>query len=99
MIGVTNGYCIDVSSDGCYTVMKFAGTTADKETGMEKPVYRPQGYFGSFENALRYILRAMTAERLRDGYKELNEALKIIKQENKKFSELLKKCMKEIGEE
>ena len=29
MIAVTDGYYIDVSGDGCYTVMKFAGTTAD----------------------------------------------------------------------
>lgn len=98
MIAITDGYYIDVSGDGCYTVMKFTGTTADKETGMEKPVYRPQGYFGSLENALRHCLKLIKAERLRDGCVELEKALKIIRQENKKFSDLLKKCMKEIGE-
>lgn len=99
MIAVTDGYYIDVSGDGGYKVMKFVGTEADKKIGMEKPIYRPQGYFGSLENALSHCLKLIKAERLRDGCIELEKALKIIRQENKKFFDLLKKCMKEIGEE
>lgn len=99
MIAVTDGYYIDVSVDGGYKVMKFVGTEPDKKIGMEKPVYRPQGYFGSLENALRHCIKLIKEERLRGDCIELEKALKIIRQENKKFSDLLKKCMKEIGED
>ena len=98
MIAVTDGYYIDVSGDGCYKVMKFIGTEPDKKIGMEKPIYRSMKCTITLEIALWYCLEYIKADRLRDGCIELEKALKIIRQENKKFSELLKKCMKEIGE-
>lgn len=99
MIAVTDGYYIDVSGDGGYKVMKFVGTEADKEIGMEKPIYRFVKYTATLDMALWYCLEYIKADKLRDGCIELEKALKIIKQENKKFSDLLKKCMKEIGED
>lgn len=99
MIAVTDGYYIDVSGDGYYTVMKFAGTEPDKEIGMEKPIYHPVDFYSNIESALWNCLEYIKADKLRDGCIDLEKALKIIRQENKKFSDLLKKCMKEIGED
>lgn len=99
MIAVTDGYYIDVSVNGGYKVMKFIGTEPDKKIGMEKPIYRSVNYTTSIEMALWYCLEYIKADKLRDGCIELEKAMKIIRQENKKFSDLLKKCMKEIGED
>lgn len=99
MIAITDGYYIDVSGDGGYKVMKFVGTEADKEIGMEKPIYRFVKYTATLDMALWYCLEYIKADKLRDDCIELEKAMKIILQENKKFSDLLKKCMKELGEE
>lgn len=99
MIAVTDGYYIDVSGYRGYTVIKFIGTEPDVVTGMEKPIYRHVRYTETLEMALWYCLEFIKADQLRNGCIELEKALKIIQKENKKFSDLLKKCMKELGEE
>ena len=94
MIRVTENYCIDVDEQ-CYTV-NFDKHQTDKKGNH---VYVTVGYYGTLENAIKGVIKDMNKKQLKDGEHTLKEALTIVKENNNKFTELLREVTFIKGEQ
>lgn len=80
-------YGID-ASDRCYEVGKI-GKITDKKTGEEREYIKNARYYVTFNDALRYIRKAMHFEAIRNMDGDLNAAIEAIKQADERFAELI----------
>lgn len=58
-----------------------------------KPVYKPIGYFSTLEQALRGIIKDMNGRAFEADVYSLQEALEVIQQSNKVFTDMLREVM------
>lgn len=91
MIKLVKGYYIDV--DGLsYTLMLDNGKKrTDKKTGEEVDVCKVISYHTSLENAIKGCIKDLNKRDLSEGVFELNEAVKIVKDNNELMQKLLTK--------
>ena len=57
------------------------------------PVYKTIGYYSNLEQALKGIIEDMNARAFEAGTYSLQEALEVIKQSNKVFTDMLKEVL------
>ena len=89
MINLIHDYVVDVDQLN-YTLMR------DKHKRNKKgiPIYETLGYYSSLEGAILAAKERCTKIYLGTGTHSLHEAIEIIKQVNKEFSDLLKEVLK-----
>lgn len=91
MIYLVNNYFVEVDVFN-YTLLYDTGTKRiDKKTGEEKGVYKTVGYYTSLENAIKGCIKDLNKRELSDGAYTLNEAINVIKKNNKLLQESLDK--------
>jgi hypothetical protein len=88
MIRVNDDYVIFVDQLN-YTPCRDNHKT-DKEG---KPTYKTVGYYSSLEQALKGIIRDMNVRAFEADAYSLQEALEVIKQSNKIFTDMLKEVL------
>lgn len=67
-----------------------------KKDNKENDVYETVGHYSSLENAIKCVLEFMNKRALSEGVHTLEEAITIIKENNRQFTELFEKAMEQI---
>ena len=92
MIIVNDDYVIDVN-EHCYVAKRDTHQTRiEKSTGKEIQVYNIVGYYGHLEEAIKAIIQHTIQCKLSNDVVDLRKAWQIVKEETRKFDELLKKA-------
>ena len=92
MIRVNDDYVILVDT------LNYTSCKDDHKTDKNgKPVYKTIGYFSNLEQALRGIIKDMNGRAFEAGVYSLQEALEIIKQSNKVFTDMLREVTENGG--
>lgn len=97
MVVVDQDYIIDIDSFN-YTAKRNTHQKekiVDKITGEEKEVdrYKTVGYYSSLGAAIKGIINDMTVRKFTKNVLTLEEALKVIIENNKKFTKLMEKVI------
>jgi uncharacterized protein (DUF488 family) len=87
MIRLKDNYCIDVE-EKCYTV-KINLHKTDKKGNT---LYTTIGYYKDLEGAIKGVISHMNKQELQKDC-TLEEALKILQNNNRQFEDLLRKAM------
>lgn len=97
MIRLNDDYLIEI--DSCnYTVKRDLHrirVKIDKVTGEESrtPDYSTVGYFGTLPGAIKGVIEDMNRTHLKNGEHDLQEALAVILENNRKFSQLMERVL------
>lgn len=97
MVVVDQDYIIDIDSFN-YTAKRNTHRkekVIDKITGEEKEVdhFKTVGYYSSLGAAIKGIINDMTVRKCSENILTLEEALKVIIENNKKFTKLMEKVI------
>lgn len=88
MVRVNEQYVIDVDERN-YTV-KLDKHKTDKKGN---PIYDVCGYYGTLETAIKGVIGSMNKSKLSQGTHTLEEAVKIVCENNKQFEEMLERAV------
>jgi len=94
MIRVNDNYYITVDKYN-YTACRDKHKTDKKGNSL----YSVVGYYGSVEGALRGIIDDMNERAFAEGTYSLQEAIEVIQQSNKMFTDMLREAVKGNGTE
>ena len=87
MIKVTEKYCIEV--DNCYVVQEHKIAQSGKNQG--EVIYSNPTYHGTMHEALTNVIRRIQRDKLKtDGVIYLKDAVKILVDVQKEFSDIVK---------
>lgn len=90
MIRVDENYIIEVD-ERCYAVK----IDMHKEDKNGNPIYKPVGYYGDIEGAIKGIIKSKVNKSLSEEIHTLESALKCVVDTSKEFGELLKKVIED----
>lgn len=78
-----------------YTLAKIKGTRIDSKTGKERTDYKIYGYYRDLASALKALSEELVREKLKDSVAGLDEAVRTIRESNKRVEDLLKEALQD----